>query len=139
MGYPPPNGASKYKQASIESASREKILIMLYEAAIRNMKLAKKALDEKRIADKGTYLGKAHSIISELITSLDHNVGGKLAQDLESLYIFMLDQITKGNIENSGECLESVIKLLETLLEGWNQAVETVRKEKVSGLKATKA
>jgi flagellar protein FliS len=129
MGYPQ-DGASKYKQTSVESASKEKILLMLYEGAIKNIKLAKKALEEKRIADKGTYLGKAHAIVSELMSSLDHNIGGQLTKDLESLYIYILQEMTRGNLENDATYFDRIIKLLETLYDGWTKAVETVRKDK---------
>ncbi len=124
------NGASKYKQTSIESASKEKIMLMIYEAAIRNVKLAKKALEEKRIADKGAYLGKAHSIVSELMNSLDHRVGGKISQDLEALYIFIINQITKGNIENNASYFDTATKLLETLHAAWVEAVDAVKKDR---------
>jgi len=129
MGYPP-NAAARYKNAAIESASKEKLLLMLYEGAIKNMKLAQKALEEKRVADKGNYLGKAHDIVSELSNSLNHEVGGKISEDLESLYFYMLSKITEGNINNDPKCLESVTQILETLLEGWREAVDIAKKEK---------
>lgn len=65
----------KYKQTSVVSASREKILLMLYEGAIRFTKLAIKACDEKKIADRGHNIGKAFDIVMELNNTLDHRVG----------------------------------------------------------------
>jgi len=137
MSYPK-NGASKYKTTSIESASKEMILIMLYEGAIRNIKLGIKATEEKRIADKGLYLGKAHDIVSELMNSLDHRVGGNLSKDLETLYIYIIDKITEGNIKNDVECFNSVITVLNTLLDGWKDALDSLKKERSEKLKVSK-
>ena len=45
-------GAKKYKKTSVTTASKEKILLMLYEAAIKNLKLAKRAIEEKKISER---------------------------------------------------------------------------------------
>jgi flagellar protein FliS len=118
----------KYKKTSVESASKEKILLMLYEGAIKHCKLAVKAIDEKKIADRGLNIGKAYDIIMELNNTLDHKIGGDLARNLEQLYMFMTDQLTQANIKADQEALKTVIKLLETLYDGWVKAVEKLKK-----------
>ena len=118
------NGANQYKQTSIKTASRGQILIMLYEGAIRNVRKAADCMDKKDIAGKGNAIGKAHDIISELQATLDFNVGGDIARNLESLYIFMLEQLIKANVENKKEYLQSVEKLLRNLLDAWRVAVD---------------
>lgn len=70
------NAYQKYKATSVQSASREKILLMLYEGAIKFTKLAIKAAEEKKIADRGMNIGRAFDIIMELNNTLDHKVGG---------------------------------------------------------------
>src|SRR6185436_9568875 len=104
----------KYKKTSVESASREKILLMLYEGAIKFTKLAIKAVEEKKIAERGQNIGKAFDIIMELNNTLDHKVGGKLASNLEQLYMFMTAELTKANVKADVEPLKQVVKLLET-------------------------
>lgn len=121
-------GAKKYKNTAVKTASKEKILLMLYEAAIKNMKLARKAIEEKRIADKCTYITKTHDIISELSITLDHKQGPEVSEQLESLYSFCLNQLVKANMENSIETLDSVLKVFQTLYEGWVAAVEELKK-----------
>ena len=123
------NPYNKYKQASVLSASREQILLMLYEAAIRFTKLAIQATEEKRIADKGHNIIRAFDIIVELQATLDHKVGGELAVQLEQLYVYMQEQYTKANIKNDVEPLKSNLKVLENLYEGWKGAVEKMKKE----------
>lgn len=123
------NPYQQYKKTSIESASREKLLLLMYEGAIRFVKLAINAMEKNNIADKGTYIGKAYDVIMELNNTLDHEVGGELAKNLESLYIFMTDNLTKANINNDKKALEDVLNLLNTLYDGWKQAVEKIKNE----------
>lgn len=118
----------KYKQTSVLSASREQILLMLYEAAIRFTKLAIQAIENKKIADRGQNILKAFDIILELNSTLDHKVGGDLPKQLEALYVFMMDQYTKSNISGDPEPLKSNVKILENLYEGWKEAVEAIKK-----------
>lgn len=123
------NAYQKYKTTSVQSASREKILLMLYEGAIKFTKLAIKAIEEKKIADRGMNIGRAFDIIMELNNTLDHKVGGEVAVQLEQLYMFMMDQYTKANISGNPEPLQSNLKLLQTLYDGWVQAVEKIKTE----------
>lgn len=122
-------GANQYKQTSIKTATRGQLLIMLYEAAIRNLKKSAAAIDKNDLQEKGITIGKAHDIIIELLNTLDFEAGGSIARDLERLYNFMIEQLVKGNVENSKEPLLVVQKLLENLLVAWREAVIQVNKE----------
>ena len=119
-------GANQYKQTSIKTANRGQLLIMLYEAAIRNTRKAAAAIDTKNRPEKGVLIGKVHDIIMELLNTLDFEVGGKIARDLELLYNYMIEQLVKANIENNKEPLLIVQKLLETLLGAWREAIAQV-------------
>ncbi|MCX7979017.1 MAG: flagellar export chaperone FliS, partial [Bdellovibrionaceae bacterium] len=77
------NPYQKYKATAIQSASREKVLLMLYEAAIKFTKLGIKACEEKKIAERGMNIGRAYDIIMELNNTLDHKIGGEIAKNLE--------------------------------------------------------
>jgi flagellar protein FliS len=123
-------GANQYKQTAVKTANRGQILLMLYEGAIKNVKMATLAIERKDIPAKGMYIGKAHDIINELTATLDFEVGGEIARNLERLYNFIVEQLVKANLENSMEPLAAVQKVLETLLEGWRGAVEQVNKGK---------
>ena len=120
------NPYAKYKQASVMTASREQILLMLYEGAIKFTKIAINAMEEKRIAERGTNILRAYDIIMELHTTLDHKVGGDLSKQLADLYLFMMDQYTKANIKSDVEPLKSNLKILENLYDGWKQAIEKI-------------
>ncbi len=122
-----------YRQTAVTTASREQILIMLYEAAIKHLKKAAESCQKNDLQGKGIAVGKAHDILNELLNTLDFNLGGDIARKLESLYNFMIEEIMKGNIENNVARFNQVQKLMENLLEGWKGAVAQVQAEK--GLK----
>lgn len=123
------SAAAKYKQTSVQSASKEKILLMLYEGAIRFVKQALLAIDKKDIADRGINIGRAYDVIIELNNTLNHDVGGEISKNLEQLYMFITDQLTKANATGQKKPLEDVLKILETLYSGWVEAVEKIKRE----------
>ncbi len=118
------NPYQKYKNTAILSASKEQILLMLHEGAIRFTKQAIMAAESKDIAERGKNILKAYDIVMELHASLDHKVGGELPKQLESLYIYMMERYTKANISGDIESLKSCQTVLENLYEGWKQIIE---------------
>ncbi len=125
------NPYKAYQKTHVTTASREKVLLMLYEGAIRFVKHAEVAMLEKKIAEKGKYISKATAILSELMATLDFKLGGQLAVDLENLYVFMIDKLIEGNINNDVECLRAVETLLRTLYTAWQDVVENPRPDGV--------
>ena len=126
-------GISQYEQAAVKTASRGQLLILLYEAAIRNVTRASAAIERRDVAAKGAAIGKAHAIVDELLFTLDHRVDGEIAANLERLYDFMAEQLVKANLESSTRRLHDVQKLLEILLDGFRGAAERASPPAVSG------
>lgn len=126
------NPYQKYKETSVQSASREKILLMLYEGAIRFMKQAGLAIDKKDIAGRGMNIGRAFDIVNELNNSLNHEAGGEIAKNLEQLYMFVVDQLTKCNATGDKKPLEDAIRIMETLYSGWVEAIEKLKREELN-------
>ena len=88
-------GFGAYKKTSVNTASKEQILLMLYQAAIKNCKKAMVAIDEKNISSKGEHIGKLQDIVLELSNSLDFEVGGEIATELASLYDYIIFSSTQ--------------------------------------------
>jgi flagellar protein FliS len=119
-----------YRKTSVTTASKEQILIMLYEAAINHLKRAAESCQKNDYAAKGVAVGKAHDIVNELSNTLDFEVGGEVARNLESLYVFIIQQITQGNIQNDPAKFDEARKIMENLLEGWKGAVAQLQARK---------
>jgi len=120
-------GLGQYKKTSVETASREQILLMLYQAAIKNCKKAIEAIENKDLAKKGEYIGKMQDIIVELSNSLDFEVGGDVAKELDSLYDYLMYSSTQANININKQPLEACLNVLGTLYDGWTEAIKTLK------------
>jgi flagellar protein FliS len=123
-------GLGAYKKTSVQTASKEQILLMLYQAAIRNCKKAIEAIDNNNVAKKGEFIGKLQDIVIELNNSLDFEVGGEVAKELASLYDYVLYSSTQANIKIEKEPLEGCLNVLNTLYDGWSHAIKTLKTEK---------
>jgi len=120
-----------YQKTQVTTAKPEKILLMLYEGAIKFNKLAILKMKEKNVAEKGKNISKTLAIISELMNTLDHEKGGQIAADLENLYMFIMDKLIEANMYNRVEELEVVERLLTTLYTAWQDVVNNPRPDGV--------
>lgn len=123
-------GLGAYKKTSVQTASKEQILLMLYQAAIKNCKKAIEAIDKRDVAAKGVFIGKLQDIVIELNNSLDFEVGGDVARELSSLYDYLLYSSTQANIKIDKEPLEGCLGVLNTLYDGWAQAIRSLKTDK---------
>ncbi len=110
-----------YQNNQVTAAPQKKLIIMLYDGAIRNLKLAVIAMNGKEIEKTNNLLIKAQNIISEFMITLDFDKGGDIAKDLYSLYDYMYNTLIRANIEKDTAKVEEVIKYLEELRDTWNQ------------------
>lgn len=120
--------SNSYQNNQVMTASPEQILIMLYDGAIRFVRQAKFAIEDGRQADKATAIGKAVAIITEFSNTLDYEVGGEIALDLNQLYDFMIRELSAVNARSDAARLEPVEKILLDLREGFVGAAEVNRR-----------
>lgn len=121
--------SNDYLKNQIETASREQLLIMFYDGAIRFIGQARNAIAVNDISGRNYGINKASAIISELAATLDHKIGGKIAEDLDALYTYMINELNTGNIKNDDSRLEVVESLLSDLRKTWVEAIKIQRQE----------
>ena len=118
--------AATYQRNAVMTASPEKLVKMLYDGALKNLEQARVGLQQDETArsqEVGNALSKAMGIIGELRASLDHAAGGDIAQNLDSLYDFTLDQLSKSNLERTVAGVDATLEVMRTLKEGWDGIV----------------
>ncbi len=120
---------NQYQQKHISTASPEQILLMLYDGAIRFTRRAISGIEENKPELKASGVTKAMAIIAEFSNSLDHKIGGQIAEDLDALYDFMMRELTSANLKNDIEKLKNVEKLLMELRQTWGEAVVLNKQE----------
>jgi flagellar protein FliS len=112
-------GIETYQENSITTQSQGRIVVMLYEGAIKFLKQAIAYMQTGDHETKSRYLTKAEDIINELNTVLDVEAGGEIATNLRALYMFMIRNLHEANLKKDAGKIEEVIKLLEELNQSW--------------------
>lgn len=108
-------------ESSLTTADPHKLISMLFQGALLAIANAKNGILRKDIPAKGTAISKAIAIIGEgLHASLDKKVGGELAQNLSSLYDYMVKRLVFANLNNDMAALDEVARLLADLKDGWD-------------------
>ena len=112
-----------YKEIQIKTANQIRLIVMLYDGAIRHINLALDAFAEghKRYDTVNNHVIAAQDILSELMSALDFEKGGVLARNLFSLYSFMTRRLLEGNLQKDTAPLVEVKKLLGELRDAWDE------------------
>ncbi|UCC22445.1 MAG: flagellar export chaperone FliS [Planctomycetota bacterium] len=114
-----PPGATAYQEAAVTTQSKGRLIVLLYDGAIKFMKLAIRELEAGNYEAKGRYIGKAQDIINELNAVLDVDSGGEIATNLRNLYVFMNNHLSEANIKRDSGMIREVITLMEQLNQSW--------------------
>lgn len=112
-------GIEVYQETAIATQSRGRLIVLLYDGAIKFMRLAIKALEEGDMAAKGQYLSRAQDVICELNGVLDMEGGGEIAQNLRRLYYFLNRRLWQANAKRDPEMIREVITLMDELSQSW--------------------
>ena len=118
---------NQYNQVQIKTANKGKLIVMLYQGAIRFMKRALILLEKKDMEGKGNALIRAQDIVLELLYSLDQGLldqGDELALNLQRLYLYSYRRLVHANVHLDTDAEDEVIKLMENLLQAWEQVVD---------------
>ena len=125
---------NQYHENQIMTASREQILIMLYDGAIRFCRQAMAANNAGNKVLKLEKSGKVLAIVTEFSNSLNHEIGGEIAENLDALYHFMTRELLEARKVDTNEHLKVVETLLVDLRQTWAEAIETNKKEQNTAL-----
>ncbi|MFL2738995.1 MAG: flagellar export chaperone FliS [bacterium] len=121
------NYQNAYKKASVNTLDQNKLIIMLYDGAIKNASFAVEHMKSGEIEKVHNCLIKAKNIVTELMATLNMEKGGDVAKNLQSLYSYMFSQLIEANMEKKTQPIVVVIELLKELRVAW---VEINKKSK---------
>ena len=116
-------GYQNYKEIEIETASGLKLVVMLYQGAIRFLNLALEGNKVRKYDVVNNNIIKAQDIVSELISSLNFDAGD-IAQNLYSLYLYVNRRLLEANMQKDSNIIKEVIRLLETLKSAWDELLK---------------
>lgn len=115
------NQLSAYKETSIMTASGTKLVVMLYEAAIRSLTRAAADIRNRDLVSKAESVKRGMAIIQHLRGTLDTQKGGQIAKELDRLYAYAYSRVLHGSIKLNPTAIEEAIKVLSGLLPAWEQ------------------
>lgn len=120
----PQGGVNAYvkvgEETGVAAASPHQLIVMLFDGALVAVKAAQQYMKSGNIPAKGQSISKAIMIIDGgLRASLNTEVGGDIATNLNALYEYMSKQLLIANLKNQPETLEMVHGLLLELKEAW--------------------
>lgn len=110
----------KYRQSSVQTSTPAQLVIMLYDGAIRFVRAAIDGLSKQDYEKTSLNFGKAQTVVSELMSTLDHSY--EVSKNLFSLYEYTNFLLVEANIRKSPEKAEEAIGYLTELRETWLQA-----------------
>lgn len=113
-----------YQSVQVTTTDRGRLLLMMYEGAIKFLKQSKSGLELNDIAKFCRFLSKAQAIIAELMNTLDFEKGGSIAKDLDRLYDFMLFYLTEANLHRDPKRITKVIGLIDTIYSAYKEIIE---------------
>ena len=111
--------AAAYQDTAVTTQSKGRLIVLLYDGAIKFLKLAIKALEDGDHAKKGLYINRAQDVIHELNAVLDMDAGGEIAANLRKLYLFMSRRLREANAGRDPRMIQEVIGLLDELNQSW--------------------
>lgn len=132
MLYPNPyqskeNPYNQYKQTAIQTASPEKLLIMLYDGAIKFANQAKANIMANNIEEANTFIIKTQDIITELMYTLDMDY--EISKNLYRIYDFINWRLFQANLKQDAALIEIVVNIMMGLRSTWAEAALIAKKE----------
>lgn len=119
------NVAEIYKNSKEQTASKEEIITMLYDGAIKFCNIAATELELKNMENVNTNMKKAQRIIEELILTLDMRY--PVSQEFKQVYEYIIELLVQANVKKDKELMERACNEIRGMRDTW---VEVVKRAK---------
>ena len=121
MSLPEKNPLNEYKKTQIATANQGKLIVMLYDGAIKFLNIAIENMNPKTYDVANNNIIKAQDIITELLLSLNMKEGGEISQNLFNLYMYFKKSLLEANIKKDAGLLQGTVKMLKDLRDAWDK------------------
>ncbi|HJB38912.1 MAG TPA: flagellar export chaperone FliS [Candidatus Ruthenibacterium avium] len=121
------NRYQAYKQQSVMTMTQGEMLNTLYDGLLKALYTGQKALESRDYALANQEFIRAQKILNYLKATLNHKYD--IANNLEMLYNFFLQEIIKVNVKKSEQNLSVVIEMITQLRDAFVQADKNTRNQ----------
>lgn len=123
------NGYNIYKNNSVNYASKEQLLLMLVDGAVKFAKISRQAIIDKDVSKAHNYLKKTQDIFIELMVTLDLSKAPWM-EHLFEVYRYIKDKLIEVNMKKDLKMLDEVISLIESVAQLWHDCYKQAQKER---------
>lgn len=124
------NAYNAYKTNSVNYASKEQLLLMVVDGAVKFSKIAKQGIEEKDIKKAHENIIKTQNIFYELMATLDVEKGGEWAENLMKIYDFIVQRLLEANIKKDVKIMDEIIPIIEDIRDTWHEAYKISKNAK---------
>lgn len=121
------NAYNVYKNNSVNYASKDQLLLMLVDGAVKYSKIGRQAIGDKDVKKSHENIVKTQDIFYELLNSLDRKSGLEWVDSMESIYLFIIDRLVQANIKKDVAIMDEVIPLIENVRDTWHEAYKIAK------------
>ncbi len=121
------NATRAYARATQETASKERLMVLLFEAALKHMRQAARLLEENVVGDALPLLTKASDIVTELTVTLDTRRAPELTKTLGDLYAFVGERLAHAAVFRDAKAARDAERAFAPIVDGFQQAVAAMQ------------
>ena len=125
---PPVNPYNKYikqyQASNVNTATPEKLMIMMFDGALQFLQKAKVAIAEGNLKERSQNIDGARKIIRELMRTIDLENGNDVSKQLFKLYNRMAMNLIKANVQRNAALIDTVIEDISNIRWGFQKAIE---------------
>ena len=125
---PPVNPYNKYikqyQASNVNTATPEKLMIMMFDGALQFLQKAKVAIAEGNLKERSQNIDGARKIIRELMRTIDLENGNDVSKQLFKLYNKMAMNLIKANVQRNAALIDTVIEDVSNIRWGFQKAIE---------------
>jgi len=122
-----------YREAAAAGAKPVRLVVLLYEQAIEDLRRARAALQRGDVEQRTHHINHAILVLGHLEASLDKAQGGSVAAHLERFYAQVRLGLTQAQFHQSPSALEQQIADLVAVREAWDQLERAAESEVARG------
>ncbi len=113
------NARSVYLQSVGQDASPVRLIILLYEQLIADLRRAAEAIEKANVEERTNQLSHAMQVLGELDAALNMQAGLEVAQNLTHFYGLLRSGLFQVQVHPDRRALEKHIASLLLLREAW--------------------
>lgn len=120
-------GYQAYQKNKYSTASPHRLITMLYDGAIRFANQAIQSIEQGNMSGKGESIQRFQDIVYELISCLNFKEGKEVAENLYSLYTYVIELSNRSSVELKVEPLREAISIVSEIKSAWEQMGKDVQ------------